>query len=86
MPYCQLLRCRDTPIVDGEALDGYLKMLPSWQVNDAKTVITRTFVAKNFVAAIDFFNKVKVVAEEQGHHPDLHLTNYRYASANLHWN
>jgi hypothetical protein len=28
-------------------------------------------------AAIDFFNKVKDVAEAEGHHPDLHLTGYR---------
>lgn len=28
-------------------------------------------------AAVDYFNKVKDVAEEEGHHPDLHLTNFR---------
>lgn len=34
-------------------------------------------MAKNFVAAIDFFNAVKEVAEAENHHPDLHLVNYR---------
>ncbi len=29
------------------------------------------------VAAISFFNRVMEVAEVEGHHPDLHLTNYR---------
>jgi pterin-4a-carbinolamine dehydratase len=28
-------------------------------------------------AAVKFFNQVAEVAEEEGHHPDLHLTNYR---------
>lgn len=28
-------------------------------------------------AAVDFFNAVRDVAEAEGHHPDLHLTNYR---------
>ena len=29
------------------------------------------------MAAIDFFNKVAALAEEEGHHPDLHLVGYR---------
>lgn len=28
-------------------------------------------------AALRFFNKVGEVAEAEGHHPDLHLSNYR---------
>lgn len=28
-------------------------------------------------AAIKFFNQVADVAEAEGHHPDLHLTNFR---------
>lgn len=28
-------------------------------------------------AAVKFFNRVAEVAEQEGHHPDLHLTNYR---------
>ena len=29
------------------------------------------------MAAMDFFNKVAALAEEEGHHPDLHLVGYR---------
>lgn len=29
------------------------------------------------VAAVAFFQEVMEVAEAEGHHPDLHLTNYR---------
>ena len=28
-------------------------------------------------AAVKFFNQVAEIAEEEGHHPDLHLTDYR---------
>lgn len=28
-------------------------------------------------AAIQFINEVSVIAEEEGHHPDLHLENWR---------
>lgn len=28
-------------------------------------------------AAISYFNRVMEIAEVEGHHPDLHLTNFR---------
>jgi 4a-hydroxytetrahydrobiopterin dehydratase len=69
--------CSDTPAVPEEQLPQYLAALPAWQLSDDHRSISRQFVAKNFVAAVDFFNAVKEVAEAEGHHPDLHLTNYR---------
>ena len=39
--------------------------------------ISRSWTVKNFMAGIDFFNKVAALAEEEGHHPDLHLEGYR---------
>ena len=51
--------------------------LPAWELAADKRSISRSFTAKNFVAAIDFFSGVKDVAEAEGHHPDLHLTDYR---------
>ena len=38
---------------------------------EGKSLIERCF------AAIAFFTEVMEVAETEGHHPDLHLTNYR---------
>jgi len=35
------------------------------------------------MAGIDFFNKVAALAEEEGHHPDLHLEGYRKATIAL---
>ena len=37
----------------------------------------RSWTMKNFMAGIDFFNKVAALAEDEGHHPDLHLEGYR---------
>lgn len=34
-------------------------------------------------AAVNFFNQVAEVAEEEGHHPDLHLTDYRQVQVGL---
>ena len=39
--------------------------------------IRREWRAKNFWPGIDFFNKVAALAEDEGHHPDLHLVGYR---------
>eukprot|EP00983_Pelagomonas_calceolata_P042695 1138608-Pelagomonas_calceolata.AAC.4 len=36
-------------------------------------------------AAIDFINKAADVAEAESHHPDLHITNYRYEPKGLSW-
>lgn len=54
-----------------------LPAVPRWGVSSDGKLLTRNFTARNFTAAMDFFNQVAVIAEREGHHPDLHLTNYR---------
>ena len=39
--------------------------------------IHRKFTTKNFQSALNCLNEMGRLAEEQNHHPDLHLTNYR---------
>ncbi len=48
-----------------------------WELTVAGRSLRRRWVAKNFVAAIDFFKTVAALAEQEGHHPDLHLEGYR---------
>jgi 4a-hydroxytetrahydrobiopterin dehydratase len=40
-------------------------------------------VVKDFTSGLDFFRDINVIAEEEGHHPDLHLTGYRDVSIEL---
>lgn len=56
-----------------------LGSMPLWilQINDDIPCITRSYVAKNFQAALDSINAIGVIAEREGHHPDLHITKYR---------
>jgi hypothetical protein len=70
---------RDTPLVPAEELPELLKAVPAWSLNPERTMLTRKFTARNFMAAMAFFNKLAEVAESQGHHPDFHLRNYRCA-------
>lgn len=51
--------------------------VPLWQLSDDSKSISRTLVARNFQAALDAMNAMGVIAEEQSHHPDFHLTSYR---------
>lgn len=36
--------------------------------------LDKTFVFKDFRQALDFTNQVGDLAEQQGHHPDIHLS------------
>lgn len=60
-----------------------LASLPLWMSSAEGDFIIRSFVAKNFASAMAFLNGVAKIAEEQGHHPDLHLTQYRNVEIRL---
>ena len=56
------------------ALSEYRKQLSDgWQVVDGKR-LQKEFKFKNFAEALDFTNKVGQLAEQQQHHPDIHLS------------
>jgi len=54
-----------------------LKRLPGWQLSHGGQRIRKDWTPKHFMAAIRFFQEVARVAEEDQHHPDLHLEGYR---------
>jgi 4a-hydroxytetrahydrobiopterin dehydratase len=65
------------PALGPEQVGGYLAALPGWTLTADGRRIRREWRAKDFEAALAFFNRVGRLAEEEGHHPDLHLTSYR---------
>jgi len=54
-----------------------LSEIPGWVLASDGKSIERSFTLKNFVACVDFINKIKDIAEGENHHPDLHLTGYK---------
>jgi 4a-hydroxytetrahydrobiopterin dehydratase len=60
-----------------------LKDVPGWTLNADGRRIQRSWTLKNFQSGIDFFNRLAQVAEQQQHHPDLHLTGYRQVTIEL---
>jgi len=64
----------------------FLSMLGGkWtMVNEAPRRIQKGVRTKNFVAAMDLLNAWAVVAEEEGHHPDFHLTGWNNVMVSVH--
>jgi len=59
-------------VMTGEALQKRAAALPDWKIVEGQR-LSKTFLFPNFQLALDFVNRVGAVAEEEGHHPDLHL-------------
>ncbi len=60
--------------------DAAVKLLndiTGWQLSVNSDSISRKFGMKNFMAAIRLINKVASIAEDENHHPDIHLSGYR---------
>ncbi len=52
----------------------YLSLLKKdWKISDDLKSISLRFTFKNFMDAIGFVNKIALVAEDQGHHPDVYI-------------
>lgn len=60
------------PLSPSEA-QQLLKEVPLWKLSADGKYIARSFAFKNFAFALAFANKVGAIAEEEGHHPDLHV-------------
>jgi 4a-hydroxytetrahydrobiopterin dehydratase len=69
-------------LTPGEA-SALLANLEGWKLSQGGQRIRRQWTAKNFMAAIEFFNKLAALAETEGHHPDLHLEGYRNVTVEI---
>ncbi len=66
--------CRGgVPPLDALQIAPLQAQLPKWRVIDGHH-IERNFAFADFVTALAFTNRVGELAEQQGHHPDIHLT------------
>ncbi len=54
-----------------------IERLSGWRLTHDGERIRKDWVVKNFMAGINFFGDVARLAEEDNHHPDLHLEGYR---------
>jgi len=79
--------CRgDIPPFSKAEIDNYLKFLTNWKVliNEKKAFyLSRDFKFTNFEKSLNFINKLSLIAEQEGHHPDLKF-GWGYAEVNIH--
>jgi len=67
-------RSKDSPPLTGTALQSMLSLLNNnWQVVDGQR-LEKTYKCKDFQEALDFTNKIGVLAESVDHHPEICLT------------
>ena len=55
----------------------FLKDLDGWQLTDDHKMIYREFILHNFMDAVVWIDRIAPIAEDEKHHPDIHLTKYR---------
>jgi 4a-hydroxytetrahydrobiopterin dehydratase len=71
------------PRVSPDQARAFLADLPQWKQSGDGQRIRREWLVKDFPTALEFFQRVGQIAEDEGHHPDLHLTGYRNVAIEL---
>ncbi len=71
-----------TPFDKEEAL-VLLRQIPGWEVSEDGKTISKKYIFKDFKEALGFVNKVGLLAESEGHHPDIHMTDYKNVCIDL---
>lgn len=59
-----------TPPLKGAEIPPLLSQVAGWEVVDEHH-LRKVFRFKDFKATLDFVNRVGVIAEQEGHHPDI---------------
>jgi 4a-hydroxytetrahydrobiopterin dehydratase len=73
----------NVPRLTPAEIESLRSHVPAWALSGDGTRIRREWVVKDFAAGMDFINRVAEVAEAEGHHPDLHLMEYRKLAIEL---
>src|SRR3972149_11347081 len=76
------------PVLTTSEIEKYLEEVhEGWQLKHPPAggpdKITRDFEFKNFLEAISFVNKVAKIAEEEQHHPNIYLHDYKRVKIDL---
>lgn len=56
---------------------------PGWTLEGNALKIRKCWTFRNFNEAMEFINEAGRIAEEEQHHPDLHLTRYRHVEVEI---
>ncbi len=61
------------PPLNAYETENYMVEIPGWELSSDGKKISRSFIFRDFVKALDFVDAVADIAEMEGHHPDIHI-------------
>ena len=75
---------KDTKVLSEREVSEFRALLSQdWTIGVGSFLMGRTFKFKNFKEAMKFVNKVAEIAEEENHHPDIEIYDYRNVQLSL---
>ena len=69
--------------LDASQVSRLLAQTPAWKLATDGRRIRREWTVKDFATGLEFFRAWGELAESEGHHPDLHLSDYRRVAIEL---
>lgn len=66
-----------------EEVDTLIRQIPGWVAGSDYKSISKKYIFSDFKGALSFVNKVGLLAESEGHHPDIHMTDYKNVEIDL---
>ncbi|XP_047060857.1 pterin-4-alpha-carbinolamine dehydratase 2, mitochondrial [Lolium rigidum] len=75
---CVPCNSKDLHAMSEDSAKKSLEQVAGWELKPEGEILKlhRTWKVKNFVKGLEFFQLVAAIAEEEGHHPDLHLVGW----------
>lgn len=73
---CQACQGGEDPL-DQETIEILMKQLKDDWVVSEKGWLVLEMTAKNFVDAVEWVKKIGALAEDEGHHPNLYIYDYK---------
>ncbi len=61
------------PLTEPETKDLHTQLEQGWELTHDFTHLEKAYAFANFIQAMDFANALTQIAEDEGHHPDLHI-------------
>ncbi|MCB0749326.1 MAG: 4a-hydroxytetrahydrobiopterin dehydratase [Ignavibacteriae bacterium] len=64
--------------------ENLLLQIKDWTlIKEREHRIIKEFQLKNFVGAVEFVNKIAVIAEKEGHHPNIFIHSYNKVNVEI---
>lgn len=71
------------PKLTADEAERQNQQLSGWKVLEGPDRISKSWQVSNFVAGMEFLNRVTELAESEAHHPDVHLVGYRNVTIDI---